>query len=277
MHQILSHRCHTSGPEDKKGGHQIRGRLPDLSFVPPVLPGGCHHYRTGKNHTGYCIVGLTMQIHPKKIVIIIALLIFIALPALLFALGSAPARSLLKDSLSLLTILAFSFMLQQLFLTRNFKGIQAYYKLSQLSNIHKYIGYFVVTVFLFHPVLLVVPRFFEAGVKPLDALITLLTTFQSLGVVLGLIAWGLMLLLGMTAIFRYKLVQKLGIKYKAWRLFHGALSVLFISIASWHAIELGRHVDTLMASFIMVFAVSGAVLLVKQYVLTTEKRTGVTS
>lgn len=218
-----------------------------------------------------------MKVLPPKPIIISALLVFIALPLLLFNLGDAPTRSVLKDSISILTILAFSLMLQQFFLTRNYKSISEHYKLNQISKVHKYIGYFIVTVFLLHPFLLVAPRFFEAGVEPLDALITILTTFESLGVVLGLIAWGLMLLLGMTAIFRYKLVQKLGIKYKVWRLYHGVLSIIFITIATWHAIDLGRHTDTLMAAFIIVLAVTGIVLLARQYLFSKESPTGAKS
>ncbi len=212
-------------------------------------------------------MGLNLIISAKKITIISALLIFIALPVLLFITGDSPGRTVLKDSISILTIIAFALLLQQLFLTRHVKTISQFYKLSQISNRHKVTGYIIVPFFLLHPVLIVLPRFFEAGVEPLDALITIITTFESTGVILGLIAWGLMLVLGITALFRYRLVKKLGVNYKAWRYFHGSLSILFISLASWHAIELGRHINYLMAVFIIICALTGAVMLVRHYVV----------
>ncbi len=215
-----------------------------------------------------------MQVNSKKSIIIASLLIFIVLPLLLFFLGDVPARSVLKDSISILTIVAFSLMLQQFFLTRLFKKTSQSFKLSQISKIHKIIGYIILPIFLLHPVLLVAPRFFEAGVEPLDALITILTTFESLGVVLGLIAWGLMILLGITAIFRYKLVKKFSINYKAWRLFHGSLTILFMSLASWHAIDLGRHINLSMAVFMIIFVLSGSVLFTWNHVFKSEKLTG---
>ncbi|MGB5280320.1 MAG: ferric reductase-like transmembrane domain-containing protein [Arenicellales bacterium] len=215
-----------------------------------------------------------MQVNSKQSIIIASLLIFIVLPLLLFFLGDVPARSVLKDSISILTIVAFSLMLQQFFLTRLFKKTSQSFKLSQISKIHKIIGYIILPIFLLHPVLLVVPRFFEAGVEPLDALITILTTFESLGVVLGLIAWGLMFLLGITAIFRYKLVKKFSINYKAWRIFHGSLTILFMSLASWHAIDLGRHINLSMAVFMIVFVLSGSVLFTWNHVFKSENLSG---
>lgn len=215
-----------------------------------------------------------MQVNSKQSIIISALLTFIVLPLLLFYLSDAPSRTFLKDSISILTILAFSLMLQQFFLTRLFKKTSQSFRLSQISKIHKIIGYIILPIFLLHPVLLVVPRFFEAGVTPLDALLTILTTFESLGVVLGLIAWGLMLLLGVTAIFRYQLVKKFSINYKTWRLYHSSLSILFMSLASWHAIDLGRHIDLSMAVFMIVLVLSGSILFTWKHVFKSENLTG---
>jgi len=215
-----------------------------------------------------------MKPHSLRTTIAIALFVFIGVPVAFFYFGDTPSRSLLKDSISLVTILAFSLMLEQFFLTRHFKNALAQTRLSKISDIHKYIGYFIVSIFLLHPFLIVLPRYFEAGVEPLDALITIITNFESLGVVLGLIAWVIMLVLGATAIFRYKLVQKLDIKYKAWRIFHGSLSILFILLAAWHAIDLGRHIHFLMASFIIIFSISGALFLTRQYLSILETPKG---
>lgn len=236
--------------------------------MPDVLPGRCHHHLAGKNHTGHRIVGLSMKNSAKKY-IVTALLLFVALPMLLFYVGDIPARSILKDSISILTIIAFSLMLQQFFLSRHFKPTADSFRLSQISTIHKVIGYSIGVIFLLHPLLLILPRFFEAGVEPLDALITILTNFESLGIVLGLAAWGLMLLLGLTALLRYRLVKWLGFKYRSWRFFHGSLSIVFISVASWHAIDLGRHTHLLMAVFVALAVLIGSALFASHYLSKT--------
>ena len=206
----------------------------------------------------------------KKYHLIAAVLVFVVLPVMFLSLGDFPKRSLLKESISMLTVLAFSLMLGQFFLARSNQYFTRAFKFSRVLSIHKSIGYSVVGIFLVHPVLIVLPRFYEAGISPFDALITILTTFESLGVVLGLISWSLMLLIGATSLFR----GKLNMRYKTWKLFHGILSILFISTASWHAIELGRHTDKIISIFIILLALTGSIILIKQYTLKLNNTLG---
>lgn len=190
-----------------------------------------------------------------------AILVFIGLPVLFLSLGDFPRRSMLKESISLITVVTFSLMLGQFCLARSNRYFIRAFRFSRLLAVHRLVGYAAVAVFLVHPFLIVLPRFFEAGVSPLDALITLVTTFDSRGVVLGLAAWGLMLLVGVTALFR----DRLHLRYRTWTRLHGMFSLLLIVIASWHAIELGRHTDKVISVFIILLASTGAFLLVAQY------------
>lgn len=136
-------------------------------------------------------------------------------------------------------------------------------KRAWINKLHKVIGYTFVGLLLFHPFLIVVPRYFEAGVEPQEAFLTILGTYNTKGVMLGIIAWTLMLLLGLTSLFR----DKIGMTYKTWRVFHGILSMIFIGLASWHAIDLGRHTDVAMSVFILILAGGGIILLLKTYLL----------
>lgn len=199
-----------------------------------------------------------------------AIVVFGGLPIMFLSLGDFPGRSLLKESISLLTIVAFSLMLSQFFLARSNRYFISAFRFSRVLVVHKLIGYSAVGVFLVHPFLIVLPRFYEAGVSPFDALITILTTFESSGVVLGLAAWSLMLLIGVTALCR----DKMNMSYRRWKRFHGILSLLFIVIASWHAIELGRHTDKLISVSIILLALTGAVLLMRQYAVQIEDASG---
>jgi len=195
-----------------------------------------------------------------------SILAFIGTPLLIWAMGNFPERSLLKESLFVITILAFCQMMGQFFWTRTNRSARADLKMSKVVNYHKIIGYTFVTILFFHPLYLVIPRFFEAGVSPVDAFVTIITTLNQ-GVVLGIIAWCLMLVLGMTSFLR----NKLPMKYKTWRIFHGILAILFICIAAWHVIDLGRHLNSAMSILICMLTTGGILLLLKTYTFKKTK------
>ena len=196
-------------------------------------------------------------------------IIFIGFPILFWALGDFPSRTPLKETFSIITLLAFSLMVGQFFLTRGYRAIHKELKMSNLNKIHKSIGYVFTFVLLIHPFLIVVPRYFESGVEPLDAFWTIITSFNSLGIVLGLIAWVLMLIIGVTSIIR----NKLSMSYKTWRIIHGILSILFITIAAWHATDLGRHTNLATSIFLITITSGGVLLLLRTYFLRTTIKT----
>ncbi len=188
---------------------------------------------------------------------------FVGFPLMIYILGDFARRTVLKESLSILFILAFPLMLGLFFLTRSNRKAVKLFRMNRIVKYHKFIGYTAVAVFLVHPFLLVVPRFFEAGVAPLEAFVTLITTFDSLGVILGIIAWSLMLILGILSFFR----DRLSMSYINWRYIHGILAMIFIAIASWHMIDLGRHTNLAMTVYIIILAMSSEMLVLKTYFL----------
>ncbi len=196
-----------------------------------------------------------------------AILVFIGLPVLFWALGDIPRRSNLKEAISILTLVSFSLMLGQFYLARSNRKILKEHKMSKVVSWHKVIGYTFVSVLLLHPFLIVVPRYFESGVEPKDAFISMITTFDSLGVILGLVSWGLILIIGLTSMFR----NQLPMSYKTWRVFHGILSIGFIITATWHAIDLGRHTDKAMSVFMIIMATVGILLLLRTYFVSSLK------
>lgn len=206
-----------------------------------------------------------MKVTAKGYAIVTALAVFIGLPLLFYALGDTPRRSILKEALSILTLLSFTLMLGQFFLARGNETILSLFRPRQIRGVHKVIAYGAVGVMLAHPFLIVLPRYFEAGVRPWDAFIIVVTTFDSLGILLGMGAWVLLLVLAGTSLFRIRLIQRLQIRFPAWRYFHGVLAVVFATLAIWHAIELGRHTDTAIATFFITLALTGTTLLARQY------------
>ena len=211
-------------------------------------------------------MGLIMEKQIKTYNIILAIAVFIGLPILFWALGDFPQRSSLKEALSLITLLSFSLMIGQFFLARSNKKILKAHKMSLVVKYHKYIGYIFISILLVHPFLIVIPRYFEAGVEPIDAFITIITSFNSTGIIFGIIAWVSMLLLGLTSFFR----NQLGLKYKTWRIIHGILSIFFVGIALVHVIDLGRHSDTVLSTFFISLSAIGILLLLKTYFFKTS-------
>ena len=197
-----------------------------------------------------------------------ALLVFIGLPVLFWALGDAPRRSNIKETISIITLVAFSMMLAQFYLARSNRKILKEHKMSKVVKWHKAIGYIFVGILIVHPFLIVVPRYFEAGVSPKDAFVTLITTFDNFGVFLGMIAWVLMFIIGITSLIR----KQLPMSYLTWRVVHGTLSITFIAAATWHAIELGRHTDQAMSIFMLIMATGGVFLLLKTYFIKTPQK-----
>ncbi len=205
-----------------------------------------------------------MNTYFKSNFLIQSVIVFTGIPLFSWALGNPPARSFLKESLSVITILAFCQMIGLFFWSRANGYAVKDLKVSRLIKYHKIIGYTCITILFFHPFFLVVPRFFESGVSPVDAFITIITTLNR-GVVFGIVAWCLMLTLGITSLVR----KKLPIKHTTWRVFHGILAVLFIAAAAWHVIDLGRHSSLAVSIFITILSASGILLLLRTY--TTDK------
>lgn len=188
--------------------------------------------------------------------------VFTVLPVLFFITGDFVRRDILKDSISIVTILSFFIILGQFYLSKINEGIIKLFKTFKVIKVHKVIGYIFLPILIVHPILIVVPRFFEAGADPVESLITMITTFDNLGIVFGIIAWILMFALGLTSLFR----NKLNMSYKNWKLLHGVLSLAFIVLAAWHVVDLGRHMDNSMISLIIIVTALASILLLKTYI-----------
>lgn len=172
------------------------------------------------------------------------------------------------DALSLLTVLAFSLLLAQFFLARTNKELVKKVKMSNVLKVHKFVGYVFISVIMLHPFFIIVPKFLDDAVSPKDAFVRLVTTLDNLGLVLGLVAYTVMLVIMITSFFRFKL----HLKYRTWRTLHAYLTTIFIVAASWHAITLGRHSNSAFTMFYLIAGASGIFYLLRLYVLKPSKK-----
>lgn len=197
-----------------------------------------------------------------------SIIIFTGMPLFIWAMSTFPERSLLKELLSVMTILAFCQVMGLFFWTRLHRSTDGDISMSKVIKYHIATGYVFVVILLFHPFFLVSLRFFEPGVAPVDAFVTIISTLHQ-GVVLGIIAWCLLLVVGITSFVR----KKLPIQYKTWRVFHGMLAMFFIVIATWHVINLGRHSGFAMSIFVSTVAGCEVLLLLKKYTVKKIRKT----
>lgn len=202
-----------------------------------------------------------MENNIKLKYILISLFIFVIIPLFILSLQTLPPRTLLKESTSVLVIVGFFFLLGQFYLNRSNKVFIKIYKMVKIIKLHKIIGYTVIAIFFIHPFLIVLPRFFEAGVDPIYAFWLMITDFKSLGIIFGLIAWCVMIALLLTSFYK----DKLNMTYSKWRLLHIVLSLVFISAALWHVIDLGRHMNEIMILFIFLLVCIAVYQLRKLY------------
>lgn len=198
---------------------------------------------------------------------IAAVLLFVFLPIALRAVSDAPQRGWFKEGLSLLTMISFSILMLQFYMSKINKGMMKAHKFSNVLTWHKVLGYVFIGVLLVHPFFIVLPRYFESGVAPGDAFSQLLSSYSNPSVFMGMLAWVLMLLLGLSAMFR----NQLPMSYKAWKVFHGILSALFISSAVYHIINLGRHSTPPMQLYLLIIAGVAIALLINSYLFNTKK------
>lgn len=199
-------------------------------------------------------MGIEMNTLIKKYNLLVLVIFIVVLPVLLWSRVIISHRALYKEMISIMTILAFFQLLGQFYLNRSNKLVR-YHKMNRVVKFHKIIGYLFIGILIFHPFLIVLPRYLEPGMSATDAFISMITTFKT-GVVLGIISWVLMIFLVLISLLR----NRLGIKYSTWRTVHGVLAVIFIVLATWHAINLGRHTDVLMSIYMIVVAGGGITL-----------------
>lgn len=211
-------------------------------------------------------MGVMMKKTSKYPKLVPAIVLFVGLPLLLYVLGDFPRKNVLKETLSILTIIAFFAMLAQFYFTRHNKHFNRGREFSMVLKIHRYIGYIFILLLLLHPFFIVLPRFFEAGVSPGDAFLTMITGFGGVGLVFGIVAYAIMLVILLTTLFR----NKFNLRYRLGRMLHGYVSVLFLIAASWHVIDIGWHSNLPFSVYIILLAMGGIYHLFQTYFLETH-------
>ncbi|AMX03948.1 ferredoxin reductase family protein [Microbulbifer thermotolerans] len=99
---------------------------------------------------------------------------------------------------------------------------------------HKQVGKFLGYLFFLHPFLILAPRFLMSWDDGMTSLVSVLT---SPAMLTGLIAWGLMLVFVLLAVFK----RSLPMRYETWRLLHLLAFAGVAVLATLHVTSVGRH------------------------------------
>lgn len=176
----------------------------------------------------------------KRIFFPLFLLLFIAIPVGLAIGQDVYVRSTFQSAALLVSVAAFGIMLGLFWLTRLLPRGMVDAKLITLLKCHKVLGYLCGLFLLAHPVLMIARRFWAVESNPIDNFILLLRSPLMLP---GIIAWALLLIIVLLALFRRALPAKL------WRMQHRITSIALVLLASWHVLAVGRHNGLMLSIF----------------------------
>ncbi|WP_179397158.1 ferric reductase-like transmembrane domain-containing protein [Marinobacter sp. ANT_B65] len=143
-------------------------------------------------------------------------------------------KGLYSATLVFLNTVAMMAFFVQFPLAGRFKHLPVFSNIDWSMSKHKTAGKWIGFFFLLHPVLILAPRFLVSFDDGMTSLVEAITSPQLLT---GLIAWVVMILWILLAIFK----DRLRISYETWHLTHLLGFVVICVLASLHVTSVGRH------------------------------------
>lgn len=191
------------------------------------------------------------------------LLFFAGVPVLLAMAQGVPAKNTFQLAVLLTSTGAFGLLLGLFWLSRLLPRGLVKMKYAGTLRWHKYIGYAAGAFFMLHPFLMVVRRFWVVESNPVDNFMLML---KSPLMLTGIMAWVLLLVIVVLAFFRKHLPAKL------FRYLHGALSIGFVGLSTWHVVSVGRHSNPAMSGFWIALAAGAVAALLFSYLPVRSKK-----
>ena len=165
----------------------------------------------------------------KPATVYLALLLIPFLATLTLNIDDKGLYSALLGFLNAVAMMAFFI---QFPLAGRFKHLPMFSNIDWSMSKHKSAGKWLGAFFLLHPVLILAPRFLVSFDDGMTSVVEAITSPQLLT---GIIAWVVMMVWVLLAIFKDKL------NYEAWRLTHVLGFVIICVLATLHITSVGRH------------------------------------
>lgn len=177
-------------------------------------------------------VSRLFQIRKRNLVI--AYLAILLIPYLVTRSLNIDYKGLYSAVLVLLNTVAMMAFFIQFPLVGRLKHLPLFSNIDWSMSRHKKVGKWLGIFFLLHPLLILAPRFLVSFDDGITSVVEAVTSPQLLT---GIIAWLVMILWVMTAVFK----DKIKISYETWRLTHLLGFVMICVLATLHITSVGRH------------------------------------
>ena len=172
------------------------------------------------------------QIRKSKLVF--AYLAILLIPYLATRSLAIDYKGLYSASLVLLNTVAMMAFFIQFPLAGRLKHLPMFSNIDWSMSKHKTVGKWLGIFFLLHPLLILAPRFL---VSFDDGITSVLQAATSPQLLTGIIAWFVMILWVLTAVFK----DRIKISYETWHLSHLIGFVIICVLATLHVTSVGRH------------------------------------
>jgi len=174
-------------------------------------------------------------------------------PLLLAAIQGNPLRNVTRELSGGLIMVAYVMTLLQFVMSGRFETLTGRAGIDRTMRFHTLVAWYIMAAFIVHPLLYSVPDLYP---DPMAAVASLQRRFTAPTLRTGVIAWWLMIVLVLLAVWR----DRLPFRYEWWRLSHGVFAVLIAILGTNHTLQVGTYsADPLLAGFWKV-ATAAAVL-----------------
>lgn len=164
-------------------------------------------------------------------------------PLILAALQGLPSRNIFRELSSGLVMVGYVMMLLQFVLSGRFEWLSGRIGIDRTMRFHQVASWAILAFIVVHPLLYAAPRLLP---DPTDALVALNRMFSSQSLRSGVVAWWLMILLVLLAVFR----DRLPFRYELWRLSHGLFAIAIAVLGTHHTLRVGSYsADPWLAAF----------------------------
>ena len=170
----------------------------------------------------------------KKYKLSFGYLILLIVPFCIAQMLDMDSKTIYAQVLTIINLLAMMAFFIQFPLGSRLKKSPLFSNIDWSVERHKKIGKWLGIVFLFHPILIIAPRFLFSYNDGVKSLIEVITAPQMLT---GLIAWGLLIAWVCFSVYK----NKLSIRYETWRLAHLIGFVAITILATLHITTIGSH------------------------------------
>lgn len=193
--------------------------------------------------------------------LILLYLLISALPLFLAYNQGLPLRAFPNVFATSFGLIGFTWILLSFLLSGRFRTISGKIGIDKTMRWHQLMAIVIGVLILIHPYLYTLPI---NQTVPWDATRQLSLELSMTGLITGMIAWVLLPVLILTAIFR----DQISYPYERWRLFHGIAAMVIVIASMLHVLEIGRYSnDLLMKLFWFALIAIASLTLLRSYLI----------